>query len=56
MINSELMNDLCCPQGIVRSEVLDLNVAENCLQSELDTYPVIDGVPDLRFPSDREGR
>jgi len=55
MIHKELLEDLCCPKALIRSKVLDLEVTDDGLKSELDTYPVIDGVPDLRHSSDREG-
>ena len=54
-MNLDVLSDLCCPESLVRSLVVDFTPTENGLRSDLDVYPVVDGVPDLRFPTDREG-
>jgi len=54
MIDKHFLSDLRCPMALARSEIEDLSQNGDVLQSKYGSYPVIDGIPDLRFPEDRE--
>ena len=54
MINKDNLADLCCTAALARSEFEELSGSDDVLRSKYGSYPVIDGIPDLRFPEGRE--